>query len=254
METIPTTPNFEQNPQQENITAADTFEELYAVIDAMGTVHGSRQEYSAAEIKTYIDHVRSGVRAINYITSTSGIREKVAELLKVETAETIAAATDLSTLYETIERIAGSIGSLEQSPAEVIEEIERIRAGSIQTNQITGEYDIRAKAVALLSEMYGDLVERTPEIKRAMDSIEDCQSLADVANAVTNIYNENVSNGLLTRAMEHDVALIIGQIKVRLNKREPLPPDWYNTITPVLGIRDKCKEIVATKAEYRQAA
>ena len=78
-------PESENKLEQElNFDGAISWEELYDALDLAGGVQGSRDFYSAEELKSTIEAVRSGTLAPDSITRTGGLREKVKELIKKE--------------------------------------------------------------------------------------------------------------------------------------------------------------------------
>jgi regulator of replication initiation timing len=71
------------------ISSADSFESLVNAIDEIARIKGADGHvYSADELIDAIESVRTGDKTLNHITRTSGLRDKVAELLSVpETTE-----------------------------------------------------------------------------------------------------------------------------------------------------------------------
>lgn len=92
--------NFEiPKPLEKNksISDAETFEELYDILDKMKSIQGSQQRYTAEELKNAIEDDRKLCKAyeiedinkmlpsiLSEITRTSGLREKVKYLFKKE--------------------------------------------------------------------------------------------------------------------------------------------------------------------------
>jgi hypothetical protein len=73
-----------QIEQQRMINDAQSFAELYQVIEQIGGLQGSQQFYQPSELKNIIERVRKGELNIYYITRTAGLRSKVEELIKLE--------------------------------------------------------------------------------------------------------------------------------------------------------------------------
>lgn len=65
------------------ISEAQTFEDLFAALDEIGELKGSRV-YTAGELKEDIGKVRLVRGLIGKITRAGGLRDKVAELLEKE--------------------------------------------------------------------------------------------------------------------------------------------------------------------------
>lgn len=73
----------EKNPT--NIIAMPTsFSELESALDEIGPIHGSQAIYSPDELISIINSVRSGKLNITNVTSTYGLRDKVAALLETD--------------------------------------------------------------------------------------------------------------------------------------------------------------------------
>lgn len=66
------------------IPEAKDFLELFRALDATGGLQGSQKFYSVQELKDTINRVRTGELAAETITNTGGLRQRVAELLKIE--------------------------------------------------------------------------------------------------------------------------------------------------------------------------
>lgn len=73
------------------IQSAHSFEELFAVLDQMdqedakfGGIVGSKKSYSGAELTAIIKLVRGDETLLGEVTRTSGLRDKVSELLALE--------------------------------------------------------------------------------------------------------------------------------------------------------------------------
>ena len=100
-----------ESPLEYGIKSAETFEDLYATINAEGGVMGSKKNYSAEEIKIDVERIRSQMSALdktfsheqfdrfvsnkefgplNKITQRSGLQEKVRELLIRERVDRLA--------------------------------------------------------------------------------------------------------------------------------------------------------------------
>lgn len=68
-----------------SIAEAQSFDELYQSLNSLGEIRGSRGSFTAAELASLIDLVRTQKLDISLITRSEGIREKVKELLEGET-------------------------------------------------------------------------------------------------------------------------------------------------------------------------
>jgi hypothetical protein len=77
------TPIF-QVERRATISGTQSFAELYRAIELAGGVQGSQQFYKPAELINIIERVRRGELGTSYITRTSGLRNKVIGLLKLE--------------------------------------------------------------------------------------------------------------------------------------------------------------------------
>jgi len=60
------------------------FIELYQALEQIGGVQGSKQFYSASQLKDIIERVRKGELNINYVTNTHSLRDKVIDLIGIE--------------------------------------------------------------------------------------------------------------------------------------------------------------------------
>lgn len=67
-----------------SIAEAQSFDELYQSLNSLGEIRGSRGSFTAAELASLIDLVRTHKLDISLITRAEGIREKVVELLEKE--------------------------------------------------------------------------------------------------------------------------------------------------------------------------
>jgi len=79
------------NGQTSAIKGTGSFERLYAVLDEIGSVQGSQELYTAAQLKDKIDRVRSGELGLDYITSTFGLRDAVERIMQSESSVEAAA-------------------------------------------------------------------------------------------------------------------------------------------------------------------
>lgn len=70
--------------EKPDFSKVSTWEELYDAIDMRGGVEGSKQFFSAEELKALIDEVRKGFSPLSVITREGNLRSKVQELLKHE--------------------------------------------------------------------------------------------------------------------------------------------------------------------------
>jgi hypothetical protein len=66
------------------IEESNSFSDLYQNIKRIGGVPGSKRVYDSEHLISIIDRVRSGVRTINYVTQTYGVRDAVERLLKIK--------------------------------------------------------------------------------------------------------------------------------------------------------------------------
>ncbi len=79
--------DIEEHPVK--IDEAQSFEELYSILDQMDGIDGSQGHYSAEEAKGIIDGVRDGRLGLDKVTSTAGLRETVARLTRAQANENI---------------------------------------------------------------------------------------------------------------------------------------------------------------------
>lgn len=68
--------------QPVTIGGAKSFDELNQAIDKLGGLQGSKDYFTAEELKQFIEEVRRGNRDLQYITRTGDLRMKVEELLR----------------------------------------------------------------------------------------------------------------------------------------------------------------------------
>lgn len=78
-----------QIPQAElinliGVLEAKDFVGLFKAIDKTGGVESSDKFFEVDELKRLINEVRTGVAPLDILTPTSGLRQKVADLLKIE--------------------------------------------------------------------------------------------------------------------------------------------------------------------------
>lgn len=68
--------------KKEKIGQCASFEELFVVLDAIGSIKGSQQEYSVSILKELIERARKNPGYLSQITNTYGLRNKVIELIR----------------------------------------------------------------------------------------------------------------------------------------------------------------------------
>jgi len=73
-----------KSPEELAIISATTFDELFSVLDKIGSLEGSQDTHSAAGLKGIIDDVRTGESDIASVTRIGGLRGKVRDLLTEE--------------------------------------------------------------------------------------------------------------------------------------------------------------------------
>ncbi|MFH1508212.1 MAG: hypothetical protein ABIG46_07310, partial [Candidatus Omnitrophota bacterium] len=80
-----------QEKKQPDLTQTETFNKLYEVLDLLGGLQGLNRYYDTKELKLIIEEIRQLVHqgvdievVINRVTRTSGLRDKVKELVKNE--------------------------------------------------------------------------------------------------------------------------------------------------------------------------
>ncbi len=69
------------------IGSTNTFDELFVVLDTIGSLEGSQTRYSAKDLQIIITDVRAGTLDIGGVTRAGGLRDKVSELLVKESEE-----------------------------------------------------------------------------------------------------------------------------------------------------------------------
>lgn len=77
----------EINPEKPNFEGAKNFEELYAEIDKIGGLQGSTKFYDAEELRKRIEQARKIPPAVESVTNTDGLRDRVIALIQEELAE-----------------------------------------------------------------------------------------------------------------------------------------------------------------------
>ena len=96
-------PSVEDTPDPEKeskgISEAESFDELYSILERMGEIQGSSEKYATEELKARIETARKIVRLVKKqggtvdsmnpkilqpITGGEGLRDKVRELLEKE--------------------------------------------------------------------------------------------------------------------------------------------------------------------------
>lgn len=91
----------EKTPQQKSsaeaaiekeILATENFNQLYSVLEKLGSLEGSQTTYSSAELKKLIEEVRTGAKTADYVTRTGGLRMQVIRLAAADTLSTKEAA------------------------------------------------------------------------------------------------------------------------------------------------------------------
>lgn len=99
------------------IPGAKDFPELFRALDAAGGLQGSEKFYSVQELKNDINKVHMGELEIDKITRTGGLRQRVADLLKLEeTHQRIEGiGTEKQKIFQNLER---SIAGYKQRPAQ----------------------------------------------------------------------------------------------------------------------------------------
>jgi hypothetical protein len=83
-------------------SSAQNFRDLFALLDARGTLWGSQKCYAARELKVLINRVRTKNLAfclpLQVIPETGGLRQRVKELYDTEMSKVGSTASTLSTL------------------------------------------------------------------------------------------------------------------------------------------------------------
>jgi hypothetical protein len=75
-------PGSEEDRNITRINSVTSFAQLADALDVVSPVKGSQGLYSADELLDIVNRVRAGSLEITYVTSTFGLRQKVAELLE----------------------------------------------------------------------------------------------------------------------------------------------------------------------------
>jgi Iap family predicted aminopeptidase len=147
-----------ERPKQ--IDEADSWEELYAAIDAAGKVVSSGKEYSATVLKSALDKVRRREGKITLISRGENLRAMAVMLLIKE-------AKNFDDLYATLDFVVKIQGSgCEYSSKQLIDAIEVVRSAKDKMSRenfrqlelsspifqhITRACGLRAKVVELLN-------------------------------------------------------------------------------------------------------
>lgn len=83
--------NQQDNPQAFDFSTAQSFRELFKLLDEKGTLWGSQKRYTAVELKTLINRCRSDRTAQRFRTQliprTAGLRQKVEDLCAAERSQ-----------------------------------------------------------------------------------------------------------------------------------------------------------------------
>ncbi|MBI2053119.1 MAG: hypothetical protein HYT41_00020 [Candidatus Sungbacteria bacterium] len=66
------------------IRQSETFDDLYAALDKLGGITGSKRPYSSEELKAIVEGVRRGKLPLGAVTESGGLHDKVEELLEKE--------------------------------------------------------------------------------------------------------------------------------------------------------------------------
>ncbi len=77
------------------IGSTNTFDELFVVLDTIGSLEGSQTRYSAKDLQIIITDVRAGTLDIGGVTRAGGLRDKVRELLGKESEKEKGEALDI---------------------------------------------------------------------------------------------------------------------------------------------------------------
>lgn len=125
-----------QNGQAELIQAASSPDDLYLAIDAMGGLQGSKQFYTADQLKELITKVLSGQEEIQVITSAAGLRKKVDALLAANKTErqgtTFEAAQNFKEFIAAI-HTSGGLQSKDRfyAPEDLLKLLQTFRSGQL---------------------------------------------------------------------------------------------------------------------------
>lgn len=84
---VDSTPGQHQIEANSAIRKAVSFDELFKALEAAGGLQGSKQTYDVSELKGMINMVREGKISLDFITKTTGLRQRVADLLEIEKLE-----------------------------------------------------------------------------------------------------------------------------------------------------------------------
>ncbi len=83
----PDSPTFSNEEKENLIRGAQNFEELYQVLEQIGFLAGSGDDFESYELIDMIEKVRKGELDTDFITRAGGLREKVEELMRMENSE-----------------------------------------------------------------------------------------------------------------------------------------------------------------------
>ena len=75
------------NKEVVNFSEAESFTDLYKLINYKGNIKGSTQEYTPQILEEIIEKVRKGDLELNFVTGTNGLRSAVEKLLLKEKKE-----------------------------------------------------------------------------------------------------------------------------------------------------------------------
>lgn len=74
--------NIERVSVSDQVADVGSFDELFALLDDLGEIEGSRGKLNADQLKLVINMVRTGEVDVTKVTRTAGLRDKVRELLR----------------------------------------------------------------------------------------------------------------------------------------------------------------------------
>lgn len=145
------TPEDNEVDLESRVHSVESIDELKDLIDEIAPVKGSTgRVYSSDELINFIDGVCSGEFTFNKITKTSGLREKVAELVAPIWIENV---TEFDNLKHVINIINSGPAPFVTSSGEkyeneyLITAVDGLYNGLLKENSVTRTYGLRDKVL-----------------------------------------------------------------------------------------------------------
>lgn len=154
LEQLNSRPNQESSQAKSaQISAAQNFEELAAILRSLKVVKGTRDNFTAGDLNKIIFDIRKGQAKLENLPRAEGLRDKVEELLKKEPRD-ISQVKNFQDLFFLLDKMGEIKGSQKNYPAHELRRlINEYLQGKKTIDYITGVQGLRDKVEELAKEL-----------------------------------------------------------------------------------------------------